>query len=54
MSIYRGEMITVTAASQLWQYYASEGSEKVTELQTLIAAAKAKIRGEYPDEATVE
>ena len=45
-----GDMLTVTAAAQLWQYYAAEGSYKAEELQTLIAAAKAEIRAKYPDE----
>ena len=44
-----GDMITVTEASQLWQYYAAEGSDKAAELQALIAAAKASIREKYPD-----
>jgi len=47
------EMITVTAASQLWQYYAAEGSDKANELQALIAEAKADIRAKYPDESEV-
>ena len=47
---WAGEMITVTEASQQWQYYAAEGSEKVTELQILISEAKASIREQYPDE----
>lgn len=45
-----GDMLTVTAAAQLWQYYAAEGSYKADELQALIAAAKAEIRAKYPDE----
>lgn len=45
-----GELITVTAAAQLWQYYAAEGNAKADELQALIAAAKAEIRTKYPDE----
>lgn len=45
-----GEMLTVTQAAQLWQYYAAEGSDKAAELQTMIAAAKQTIRGSYPDE----
>ena len=44
------KMITVTAASQLWQYYAAEGNEKAEELHVLIAAAKDSIRKQYPDE----
>lgn len=46
---WSGDMITVTEASQLWQYYAAEGSGKATELQSLIAKAKATIRDKYPD-----
>lgn len=45
-----GSTLTVTEAATLWQYYAAEGSDKATELQTLIAAAKAEIRERYPDE----
>ena len=45
-----GEMLTVTQAAQLWQYYAAEGSEKAAQLQVLIAQAKAAIREEFPDE----
>lgn len=45
-----GKYITVTEAATLWQYYAAEGSEKATELTALIAAAKATIREQYPDE----
>ena len=46
-----GEMLTVTQASQKWQYYAAEGNtEKTDELTALIAEAKAKIREQYPDE----
>ena len=41
--------ITITMASQLWQYYAAEGSSKASELQKLIAEAKAKIREQYPN-----
>ena len=32
-----GAMITVTEASQLWQYYSAEGSPKADELTVLIA-----------------
>lgn len=46
---FDSQMLTVTEACQLWQYYAAEGSEKSTELQTLIATAKAEIRQKYPD-----
>lgn len=45
-----GEKITVTAAAQLWEYYAAEGSEIAVQLQGLIAEAKRKIREQYPDE----
>ena len=46
-----GEMLTVTEASQKWQYYAAEGNTaKTDELTTLIAAAKETIRQQYPDE----
>ena len=45
-----GKELTVTEAAQLWEYYASEGSEKADELTALIAAAKANIRERYPDE----
>ena len=46
-----GEMLTVTEASQKWQYYAAEGNTaKTDELTALIAEAKAKIREQYPDE----
>lgn len=48
-----GEMLTVTKASQKWQYYAAEGNTaKTDELTALIAEAKAKIREQYPDENT--
>lgn len=42
---WEDEMITVTEAAQLWQYYAAEGSGKAEQLTALIAAAKAEIRG---------
>lgn len=45
-----GEMLTVTQAATMWQYYAAEGSEKASELQTLIATAKQNIREQFPDE----
>ena len=47
---WEGGSITVTEAAQLWQYYAAEGNPKASELQSLIAAAKAEIRAQYPDE----
>ena len=46
---YAGEMLTVTEAAQLWQYYAAEGNAKADQLTVLIAAAKATIREKYPD-----
>ena len=48
---WHGEMLTVTKAAQLWQYYAAEGNTaKMDELTALIAAAKQAIREQYPDE----
>ena len=48
---FGGEMLTVTQASQKWQYYAAEGNTaKTDELTALIAEAKASIREQYPDE----
>ena len=47
---WEGQMLTVTQAATMWQYYAAEGSEKATELQTLIATAKQTIREQFPDE----
>ena len=44
-------ILTITEAAQKWQYYAAEGSEKAAELQTLVAAAKKRIREKYPDAA---
>ena len=47
---WNGEMLTVTQAAQLWQYYAAEGdTAKTDELTALIAAAKAGIREQYPE-----
>lgn len=44
------EMLTVTEASQKWQYYAAEGNTaKTEELTELIAEAKASIREQLPD-----
>ena len=46
-----GDMLTVTEASQKWQYYAAEGNTaKTDELTALIAEAKSSIREQYPDE----
>ena len=42
-------MITVTAASTLWQYYAAEGSSKADELQAQIVSAKDEIRARFSD-----
>ena len=45
------EMLTVTQASQKWQYYAAEGNTaKTDELTALISEAKASIREQYPDD----
>ena len=44
-----GDMITVTEAAQLWQYYAAEDSPKAGQLTALIAAAKAEIRERIHD-----
>lgn len=41
--------LTVSEAAVLWQFYAAEGSEKASELGTLIASAKEAIRKEYPN-----
>ena len=49
---WEGAALTITEAAQKWQYYAAEGSEKAAELQTLIAAAKEKIREKYPEVVT--
>ena len=47
---WEGSMITVTEASQKWQYYAAEGNTVKTDaLTALIAEAKASIREQYPD-----
>ena len=47
---FGGEMLTVTQASQKWQYYAAEGNTAKTDaLTALIAEAKASIREQYPD-----
>lgn len=43
------EMLTVTEAAQMWQYYAAEGNDRAGQLTALIAEAKAKIREQYPD-----
>ena len=48
-----GKMITVTEASQLWQYYSVEKDTEKTELLSqLVIEAKTKIREQYPDEDT--
>ena len=46
---FYNQTFTVTEASQLWQYYAAEGSPKADELQALISNAKSSIREKYPD-----
>lgn len=43
------KVLTVTEASKLWQYYASEGNNKAMSLQTLISDAKKSIRESTPD-----
>ena len=46
-----GATLTVTEASNKWQYYSAEGNaEKANKLVELIAEAKADIREQYPDE----
>lgn len=46
-----GDMLTVTAAAQQWQYYAAEGrTDKTDALTALIAKAKERIRAQWPDE----
>ena len=48
---FGGEMLTVTQASQKWQYYAAEGNTtKTDELTALIAEAKSSIREQFPEE----
>ena len=48
---WNGSMLTVTEAAQQWAYYAAEGNTAKTDAITaLIAAAKEKIRAQYPDE----
>ena len=48
---WNGSMLTVTQAAQQWAYYAAEGNTAKTDAITaLIAAAKADIRKQYPDE----
>ena len=50
---FGGEMLTVTQASQKWQYYAAEGNTaKTDELTALISEAKASIREQYPDDGS--
>ena len=46
---YEGDMLTVDEANRKWQEYQAEGNSKANELTTLIANAKAMIRGQYPD-----
>ena len=48
--VWDGDMLTVTQAAQQWAYYAAEGNTAKTDAITaLIAAAKEKIRAEWPD-----
>lgn len=46
---WEGQLLTVTEAAQVWQYYAAEGNVKSYDIQRLIAEAKATIRETYPD-----
>ena len=46
---WEGNLLTVTEAAQLWQYYAAEGNEKANALTGMIADAKDAIREKYPD-----
>lgn len=46
---WNGNMLTITEAATLWQYYAAEGSEKAQALTSLIVKAKEAIRGKYPE-----
>lgn len=46
---YEDTQLTVDEANDLFLKYFAEGSPKATELQTLIAEAKASIREQYPD-----
>lgn len=46
---YENEQLTVDEANKKWQEYQAEGNEKAAEITTLIAAAKASIRTEYPE-----
>ena len=49
-----GAMLTVTQAAQQWAYYAAEGrTDKTDALTALIAAAKEKIRAQYPDDENI-
>ena len=46
-----GKNITVTQASELWNYYSAEGNtEKANQLTSLISTAKSEIRQQFPDE----
>ena len=42
-------MLTVDEANRKWQEHQAVGNSKANELTTLIANAKAMIRGQYPD-----
>ena len=46
---WEGNLLTVTEAAQLWQYYAAEGNAKANTLTDLIAEAKTAIREKHPD-----
>ena len=47
--VWGEEMLTITRAATLWQYYAAEGSDKAQALTALIVEAKEAIRAKYPD-----
>lgn len=51
---WAGNILTVSEAGALWQYYAAEGSAKADQLQALISDAKAQIREEFPDQGGPE
>lgn len=52
---WEGEMLTVTEASQIWQYYAAEGDmEQAAAITARIAQVKKEIRSQWPDEGVTE
>ena len=46
---WNGSMITVDEANNMFLEYEAEGNKKAEELIRLIAAAKSKIRENFPD-----